>query len=117
MAEWSQLTIDQTDSNVKVTGSSGRLLASIQPAPKSGNNDNEGGMGGMRMQPAVAQWQGNQLVAKNQGFGGGTTTRAFELSPDGKQLVVTTKIENQRFNEPVTYKQVYDNGKAGGNSQ
>lgn len=117
MAEWSQLTINQADSNVKVTGTSGRLLASIQPPPKPDNSDNEAGMGGLRMQPAKAQWQGNQLVAQSQGFGGGNTTRTFGLSPDGKQLVVTTKIENQRLNEPVTYKLVYDAGKADSNTQ
>jgi hypothetical protein len=113
MAEWNQLTINQSDANVKVTGESGRLLATSQPESKTENNDN----GEMRFPPATAEWQGSQLVAKSQGFGGGTTTRTFELSPDGKQLNVTTKIENERFSQPVTFKFVYDKGTTENKSQ
>ena len=116
MAEWEQLTIAQTDVGVKVNGTTGRLLATTEAQSNSNGGDSSGGMG-MGFPPAVATWQGTQLVAKSQGFGGGTTTRTFELSPDGKQLIVTTKVENQRFNEPVTYKLVFDPGKAATNSQ
>jgi hypothetical protein len=38
---------------------------------------------------------------------GGTTTRSYEMS-DHQQLIVTTRIDNQRFKEPVTIRQVYD---------
>jgi hypothetical protein len=118
MAEFSRLTIEQSDKGVKVTGSSGRVIATSEPQSKDDQNaqDSAGGRM-MRFPPAEAKWQGNQLVATSQGFGGGTTTRTFELSPDGKQLFVTTKIENQRFTQPVTYKLVYDPGKNGSNSQ
>jgi hypothetical protein len=116
MAEFSQLTIDQTDKGVKVTGSSGRVIATSEPQPKDDQNaqENNGGMM-MRFPPAEAKWQGNQLVARSEGFGGGSVTRTFEMSPDGKQLYVTTKIENQRFSQPVTYRLVYDRSKS--NSQ
>ena len=111
MAEWSQLTIAQTDAGVKVAGASGRVLATSQAESKQGDGNNDG-MGERHFQPAVAEWQGSQLVAKSRGFGGGTITRTFELSPDGKQLYVTTKIENELLKQPVTYKLVYDAGKA-----
>lgn len=116
MAEWSQLTVSQTNAGVKVTGVSGHVLATSQGQSKE-DNDNDGERGERRFPPAVAEWQGSQLVAKSHGFGGGTTTRTFELSPDGKQLYVTTKIESERLSEPVTYKFVYDPGKAESNSQ
>jgi hypothetical protein len=112
MAEWNELNIEETGTTVKVTGVSGRLLATTEAQEKPQANDS-GDNGGMRFPPAAAQWQGNQLTAKSQGFGGGTTTRTFELSPDGKQLNVTTKIENERFNQPVTFKLVYDRGTPG----
>jgi len=117
MAEFSQLTIDQTDKGVKVAGSTGRVIATSEPPSKDDQNAQDNNGGRMRFPPAEAKWQGNQLVATSQGFGGGTTTRTFELSPDGKELYVTTKIENQRFNQPVTYRQVYDPAKAENNSQ
>ena len=63
------------------------------------------------MQPAEAKWQGSQLIATRDMFGG-TITRTFELSPDGKQLFMTTKMENQRFSQPVTYRLVYDPAKS-----
>lgn len=118
MAEFSQLTINQTDKGVKVTGSSGRVLATSEPQSKDDRNaqDNNGGMM-MRFPPAEAKWQGNQLVATSQGFGGGSVTRTFEMSPDGKQLYVTTKVESERFSQPVTYRLVYDPSKSESNSQ
>jgi len=114
--ELSQLTIEQTASSAKVTGSSGRVLAlySSTDTPKSdsststsgtsnnsGNSENENA-------PAVAQWQDSQLVATMQGRRGGSTRRTYQLSPDGKQLYVITKIDNPRFQQPVTYRLVYD---------
>lgn len=126
MNEWSQLTVTQLDANVKITGASGRVLATTtQPDSAAdsksdadaSNSGGSGGQGGPRRTPPVAQWQGNQLIAAGRGFGGGGTTRTFELSPDGKQLYVTTKITNERLTQPVTYRLVYDSDKAGGSNQ
>jgi hypothetical protein len=121
MTEWAQLTVTQLDANVKITGASGRLLATTTPPDPSADskgdadasNANGGGQGGPRHTPPVAQWQGNQLVAA----GRGGTTRTFELSPDGKQLIITTKIMNERLTEPVSYRLVYDSDKSGGSNQ
>jgi len=122
LADYSQLTIVQTPTSAKVTGSSGHVLATYDSSntnasPNSGNaaNSNDGSndsggndRGGREMEPAAATWQGNQLVAVTQGRRGGTTTRTYELSPDGKQLYVTTKMDNPRFQQPVTFRFVYD---------
>lgn len=125
MAEWSQLTVTQLDANVKITGTSGRTLANTAAADSSaksddsgasGSNENENG-GQRRMAPPPAEWQGSQLVVNGRGFGGGSTTRTFELSPDGKQLYVTTKMTSERLSQPVTYRLVYDKGTASGNNQ
>jgi hypothetical protein len=55
-----------------------------------------------------AQWKGSQFVAVTPGRRQGTTTRTYELSPDGKQLYVTTRIDNPRFQNPATFRLVYD---------
>jgi hypothetical protein len=119
MSELAKLTIEQTDGNVKISGASGQELATTQPetskAESNQGNENQAGMGAWRFAPAAAQWQGNQLVAKSEGRG--TTTRTYELSPDGKQLYVTTKVESQRFSQPVTYRLVYDPAKAENKNQ
>ena len=36
------------------------------------------------------------------------TTRTYELSSDGSQLNVTTKLEGKQFKKPVTFLLVYD---------
>ncbi|HEX4075989.1 MAG TPA: hypothetical protein VHX49_11370 [Candidatus Acidoferrales bacterium] len=132
LADFSQLTIDQTATSAKVTGSSGRVLAiyssdnSSQPSSSAANNsapsdanssnDSAGATGrGRESAPAPAQWQGTQFVATTQGRRGGSTTRTYELSPDGSQLYVTTKMDNPRFQQPVTFRLVYDaaNSKSG----
>jgi len=104
-----QLVIEQTPTSAKVSDSSGRVLALYQASPEqgsqssAGNSANNGGNA-----PPVAQWQENKLVTTLQTRNGGTTTRTYEMSPDNKQLIVTTTIQNQRIKEPVTIKQVYD---------
>jgi hypothetical protein len=55
-----------------------------------------------------AQWRGSQFVTFTPGRRQGSTTRTYELSPDGKQLYVSTKIDNPRFQNPVTFRLVYD---------
>jgi hypothetical protein len=128
MTEWAQLTVTQLDANVKITGASGRLLATTTPPDPTADSksdtdaSNAGGGGGQRgdrRTPPVAQWQGSQLVTTGRGFGGGGggTTRTYELSSDGKQLIVTTKITNERLTQPVTYRLVYDSEKSGGSNQ
>ncbi|HUO33646.1 MAG TPA: hypothetical protein VMU43_01520 [Candidatus Acidoferrum sp.] len=111
--ELSQLTIVQSNSSVKVNGESGRLLTQTsdyasQSQPSSQDDSN----GGRHFAPPVAQWRGSQLVSVMEGRRG-KSTRTYELSPDGKQLIVTTKIESERFQNPVVIRQVYDPAKAG----
>jgi hypothetical protein len=126
----SQLTIEQTASSAKVTGESGDVLAlysaadspktNSSPAPSSGasgsgsngsstSSGSNSSSGASASASPAAQWQGTQLVAVTPGRREGSkTTRTYELSPDGKQLYVTTKMESPRFKKPVTFRLVYD---------
>jgi hypothetical protein len=105
MDEFQTLAIEQTGSNVKVTGKSGRVLAQY-PSSDSTAEKNAGPEGeGQRT--TTSQWQNGQLTVVTQSPRG-KSTRTYSLSPDGKQLSVTTKMENERFKEPVTYRLVYD---------
>jgi hypothetical protein len=116
MQDYSELTITQTNATTQVTGDSGRVLASTDNSagnsPTAGSN-NSADSDANRNSPPAAQWQGSQLVVTEQ-MRRGTTTRTYELSPDGKQLYVTTKIDNPRFSQPVTIRFVYDPVKQGG---
>jgi hypothetical protein len=132
MSNLSQLTIEQTASSAKVTGDSGEVLAlysaddsskansSAPSSPNSSANSSSSGSNGSNgdsdtaSAPPAARWQGAQLVAVTPGRRQGSTTRTYELSPDGKQLYVTTKIDNPRFKNPVTFRLVYDPAPSGG---
>jgi hypothetical protein len=113
MGGMTQLVIEQTPTSTKVSDTSGRVLAlylapseqgsAQSPSANSSSKDANGGP-----PTPVAQWQDNKLVATQEMRNGGTTTRTYEMSPDNKQLIVTTKAENKRFKEPVTFRQVYD---------
>ena len=112
MKEFSQLTITQTSSMAKVTGESGRILALYSSADQSANqpassDSKKSDNSTPNEDSAAAQWQQDQLVVTTQ-TRRGSTTRSYELSPDGKQLYVTTRIENQRLSQPVVYRFVYD---------
>ncbi len=112
MKEFAQLTITQTSSTAKVTGESGRVLALYSSADQSANqpasNDsNKSDNSAPIEDSAAAQWQQDQLVVTSQ-TRRGSTTRSYGLSPDGKQLYVTTRIENQRLSQPVVIRFVYD---------
>lgn len=100
MGGMSQLKIEQGGSSIKVTNADGREIAQYSGANSASDT------------APAAEWHGAQLVSTMQGRRGGTTTRTFELSPDGKQLYVTTKIENPRLQEPVSIRFVYDPAKA-----
>ncbi len=124
MNSLSRLTIEQTASSAKVTGDSGNVLAvysASESAPanssagsSSNSANSSGGDGDSAGAPPAAQWQGAQLVAVTPGRRQGSTTRTYELSPDGKQLYVTTKIDNPRFKNPVNFRLVYDPAQSGG---
>ena len=131
MNNLSQLTIEQTASSAKVTGDSGEVLALYSAEDSSKPNSSaagsssgsqtssttsgsSGSSGDSASVPPAAQWQGAQLVAVTPGRRQGSTTRTYELSPDGKQLYVTTKIDNPRFKNPVTFRLVYDLAPSGG---
>jgi hypothetical protein len=135
MNNLSQLTIEQTASSARVTGDSGEVLALYSAEDSSKPNSSAGGSstspsagsstssttsgsngssGDSAAAPPAAQWQGAQLVSVTPGRRQGSTTRTYELSPDGKQLYVTTKIDNPRFKNPVTFRLVYDPAQSGG---
>jgi hypothetical protein len=97
----SQLKIEQTGPAIKVTDANGREIAQYS------------GSGSSSDAAAAAEWHGAQLVSTREGRRGGSMTRTFELSPDGRQLYVITKIENPRLQQPVKIRFVYDPVKAG----
>jgi hypothetical protein len=114
MSDFSQLTIEQSDSSAKVTGATGRVLAQY-----SADNGSDKGAAKKSKDspytPPAAHWQGDRLVTAVNGPRGAKTTRVYELSYDGTQLYVTTRLEPPGLNQPVNIRFVYDLARSSGN--
>ncbi len=96
MSGLSQLKIEQSGASIKITNANGREIAEYSGSGSSSDT------------APAAEWHGAELVSTIQGRRGGSVTRTFELSPDGKQLNMTTKIDNPRLQQPVSIHFVYD---------
>lgn len=103
MADYNQLTIVQSGSAVKITGSSGRVLAQ---SPSSSTDDKSKSSDSSESTPS-GEWQGSQYVVMTPSDRG-KTTRTYALSSESSQLILTTRIDSPRFNQPVTFRYVYD---------
>ena len=137
----SQLTIEQTASSAKVTGDSGDVLALYSADDSSKATPSSAPVSGPSSSPSQVLFRQRRAVraartassgdsasrapsravaghATRRRYAGpaprSSTTRTYELSPDGKQLYVTTKIDNPRFKNPVTFRLVYDPAQSGG---
>lgn len=110
--DYTRLTIEQTDASTKIIGASGHLLAVYFADDQSKSNSTNDATASA----TLGQWQGSQFVVTTQDERRGKTTRTYELSSDGKQLNVTTRIDNPRFNQPVKFRFVYDPVKSSGDS-
>lgn len=98
--EYSQLTIEQTDTTVRVKNRSNQLVAQC---PLSSDNSND-----KDAKNNSSQWQSGQLVIVTQGKHGGKITRRYTLSADGDQLFLTTRIDKNGSDTPVMFRFVYD---------
>ena len=61
-----------------------------------------------RREEVAAHWEGSRLVSEEKSPLGGTMSRTFELSQDGRQLYETLHIDNGRARAPLIIRYVYD---------
>lgn len=54
-----------------------------------------------------AKWKGNKLVVETK-TERGKLTETYELASGVQQLYITTKIEDEHFPEPISFRRVYD---------
>ena len=59
-------------------------------------------------QEVSARWDGAKLVTDEAGPKNRKMSRTYELSPDGRQLVETWRIEGRRSDSPIIVRYVYD---------
>ena len=113
MNDYKELRVEQSKGYVKITGSSGHILAQSSGSNQGGSNSSTEASASA----PTGDWQGNRFVVVTQTEQGSKTTRTYELSQDGKQLYLSTRIDNPRFSQPVTFRLVYDPVKSSGAGQ
>lgn len=95
------LTFTQKEGEVDVSDDQGRKRVYFTDSRKPQKSKDE------KYQEASASWQGARLVAEEKGPHGGRITRSYELTPDGKQLNESVRLDNTHTGL-VTVRYVYD---------
>jgi hypothetical protein len=97
------LRIDQRSDHVVVTDDSDRAQTFYPDGKKHDDKDVNG-----KKVSTKTEWQGDMLVAETKLSHSSKLTQSFRLSDDGKQLYVTSRLENSSLRAPVSVRRVYD---------
>lgn len=96
------LVITQSESTVEIAGPRGRSIT-LHTDGRTITRDLARGQVELR-----ASWDGGTLVVERTKEDGPAVTLRFDLSGDGSQLFLTTRIEGERLPEPIEFRRVYD---------
>jgi len=97
------LRIDQQPNQVVVADDSDRAQTFYPDGKKHDDKDVNG-----KKVSTKSEWQGDMLVAETKLSHSSKLTQSFRLSDDGKQLYVTSRLENSSLQAPVSVRRVYD---------
>ena len=106
--EWEQLAanpkylnITQHDDQIVITDSD--HTRTLYPDGKKHKGTDEGG----GKTSTKTEWQGDELMAETK-IGSGKLTDTYQVSSDGKQLIVVSRYENSSLSGPLSIRRVYD---------
>ena len=97
------LRLDQRSDQVVVTDDSDHAQTFYPDGKKHDDKDADG-----KKVSTKTEWQGDTLVAETKLDHSTKLTQSFRLSDDGKQLYVTSRLENSSLQAPVSVRRVYD---------
>jgi len=101
------LRIEQNEQQISITDDTGHTKV-LYPDGKK-HKDQESGEG----TAFKTHWDGERLVAEGKMGHSGKLTETYELSPDGKHLYVTSRLDNSHLSTPLTIRRVFDSGTTG----
>lgn len=101
------LRIEQNEQQISITDDTGRTQILYPDGKKHKEQDS-----GQKTTEIKTHWDGERLVAESKMGHSGKLTETYELSPDGKQLDVTSRLDNSHLAAPLTIRRVYDKGTA-----
>lgn len=104
-ADSKMLRIEQKEEQISITDDSGNTKTLFPDGKKhkaQGSGD--------KTTAIKTHWEGERLVAESKMGHSGKLTETYELSPDGKQLYVISRLDNSQLATPLTIRRVYDSG-------
>jgi hypothetical protein len=101
------LSIRQDEKRIEIMNDNGGLVTLFPDGKKHKETDADGNEVTFK-----SRWDGNQLVSEHKVPHLGKLKEIYELSPDGKQLYVTTELDNSRLDSPLIIRRVYDSEKS-----
>jgi hypothetical protein len=97
------LTIDQNEKQISVTDDADHTENLYPDGKKHKGDDTSGDKTGIK-----TRWNGDRLVSESKLGHSGKLTETYELSPDGKQLYVTSELDSSHLGSPLVIRRVYD---------
>lgn len=97
------LRIEQDDKQVTVTNDSGETKTLYPDGKKHKDADTNGRETGIK-----SHWDSGRLISEGKLGHSGKLTQTYELSHDGKQLVVISELEGSRLRAPLIIRSVFD---------
>jgi hypothetical protein len=95
------LSFAQKEGEVDVTDDQGRKRVYLTDSRKPQKSKDA------NYQESAAHWEGARLVSEEKGLHGGRITRTYELTPDGKQLNESVRLDNTHTGL-ITVRYVFD---------
>ena len=107
--QWSELAanpkylkITQQENQIVITDDSDHTLTLYPDGKKHSAKDEDG-----KKTSTKTQWEGGELVTETR-MGSGKLTDTYQLSADGKQLIVTSRYEDFALAGNLSIRRVYD---------
>jgi hypothetical protein len=97
------LTISQDDQKLSIVDDNGDVNTLYPDGKKHKQQDANGDTVEYK-----THWDDQRLVAESKLKHSGKLTSTYELSPDGKQLFLTTRLDNSALAAPLIIRRVYD---------
>jgi len=95
------LSFAQKEGEVDVTDDQGRKRVYLTDSRKPQKSKDA------NYQESAAHWEGARLVSEEKGLHGGRITRSYELTPDGKQLNESVRLDNTHTGL-ITVRYIFD---------
>jgi len=99
------LRVEQAAKQVTITDDTGQTRSLYPDGKKHKETDSSG-----QKTTIKTKWDEGRLVTEGKLGHSGKLTETYELSRDGKELIVISQLDNSHLSSPLVIRRVYDAG-------